>query len=220
MVYTTFSPIWFFGYDIALEFAFAVISLIVAILAYKIYKKTSQKTVMLFGTSFLLISISYFIQSLLNFLIISKANEQVCRIIKVQSISLFNQCGMFIHIFFMTIGLAIFVYITFKTENSKPLFLLVLISLLWIFLGQNTIFKFYLLTTVYLIFIGGHYISNYFKNKQTKTLLVAIAFLFLLFGKIHFLISVNHQLLYAIGHILELFAYLLILTNLYLVFKK
>ena len=70
-----------------------------------------------------------------------------------------------------------------------------------------------------MIFITWHFIKNYMNKKHPNTLLIALAFLFLLFGSFHFLISVDHQLFYAIGHILELFAYLLILLNLYLVRK-
>jgi hypothetical protein len=50
-------------------------------------------------------------------------------------------------------------------------------------------------------------------------MLVAAAFLFLLFGRAHFIMSVDHELFYALGHILELVAYIFILWNFYLVRK-
>ena len=104
MIYSNFSPSWFFGYDVALEFAFAVISITVAILAFQIYKKTLRKQIRIFGISFLFISISYFMQSVLNYLIITKANEQICAAIKINSIAAFNNAGIMIHIFFLTIA--------------------------------------------------------------------------------------------------------------------
>jgi len=58
------------------------------------------------------------------------------------------------------------------------------------------------------------------RRKQKKNLLVLLAFCFLLFGSVHFLVSVNHALFYVIGHFLELIAYVLILTNLLLLMKK
>jgi hypothetical protein len=220
MSFANLAPSWFFGYDVALEFVFAVISIVVALFAFKIFKKTDQKQVKLFGHAFLLIGISYLIQSILNYLIISKANETICRAIKLNSIAWFNAFGVYAHIFFMTVGLVLLVYMTFKTDNKKILWLLMITSLLAVFLSINTLYIFYLISTIYLIFISWHFINNYLKNKHTKTLLVAVAFLFLLFGSIHFIFAVNHQLFYVLGHILELFAYLLILANFYLVLKK
>ena len=220
MIYSNFAPVWFYGYDIALELVFFATSLMVAIFAFNIYKKTCQKKIRLFGVGFSLIATSYLIQSILNFLIITKANEQVCRAIKVSSILAFNYTGTLIHIFFLITGYAILLYTTLKINSRRTLWLLILISIVTVFFSKNILFVFYLLSTIYLLFISTYYIKNYLKNKQTKTLLIAVAFLFLLFGSFHFLISVNHQLFYAIGHILELFAYILILSNLYLIFKK
>lgn len=214
------SPIWFNGYDVALELFFAVISLIVAGLAFRIYKKTSQRNISLFGISFLFIGVSYLIQSVINYLILSKLNENICRVIKIQSISAFNNFGLLVHILFMTIGLSVLVYLTCKQEKMRMLFLLILISVFGIFSSKNILYTFYLFSTVFLIIISWHFISNYLKNKKSKTLMIAIAFLFLLFGNFHFLVSVNHQLFYVLGHILELIAYILIVINYYAVLKK
>ena len=216
---STFSPEWFFGYDVVFELAFAIIALIVSILAFRVYKKTSQNNIMYFGVSFLLFSISYLIQSILNFLIISEINEQVHEALELDSIALFNFSGAIVHVIFMISGLAILVFTIFRTKNKVPLILLILISIFGILFSNNPFVTFYLFSTIYLIFLSVHFIVNYFRNKQTKTLLIAGAFILLLFSSFHFLISVDHQLFYVIGHFLELFAYLLILANLYLVLK-
>ena len=85
---------------------------------------------------------------------------------------------------------------------------------------SNTLLAYYILSSIYLALISWHYIQNFLSNRQTKTLLVALAFIFLFFGSFHFFMSVNHELFYVIGYFLELLAYLLILANLYLVLKK
>ncbi len=220
MVLTFYSPPWFFGYDVALEAIFAVITLLVSVFAYKIYTRTCQRSVKYFSISFFLISVSYFIQSILNFLIISRLSENVCTMMKIQSVSVFETMGILTHIFFMTVGLSILMYTTLKDKRLRALWLLLILSLSSIFLSRNILYMFYLVSTVYLMFISWHFIQNYLENRQVKTLLVAVAFLFLLFGSFHFLISVNHQLFYAIGHILELFAYIFICINFYLVRKR
>lgn len=220
MSLTYLSPSWFFGYDVALEFLFAVISLMVALFAFKMYKATNQNQIKLFGISFSFISVSYFIQSIFNYLIISKANENICRAFKIQSIAWFDAIGLYTHILFMIVGLVVLVYMTFRTEKTRILWLMLSTSLLAIFLSLNTVHMFFLFSTIYLVLLSWHFITNYLQNKQKKTLLIAVSFLFMLFGSMHFLLSLNHQLFYAIGHVLELIAYLLILLNFYLVQKK
>jgi hypothetical protein len=219
MSFTNFSPTWFFGIDVALEFLFAIILLAVALFGFKIYKSTCQRYVKYFSIAFLFIGISYVIQSIFNYLVVSKLNETVCYVIKVNSIALFNLYGMYAHMFFMTIGLVILVYMTFKIEDKRPLWLLMIISLLAIFFSYNTLYIFFLLSSVYLIFLVWHFLDNYLRNKTKNSLIIVVAFLFLFFGSIHFTFSMNHSLFYVVGHILELFAYLLILVNL-LTIKK
>lgn len=220
MVLASMSPPWFFGIDVLLELAFAVICLIVAIFSFRMYKQTGQRLIRYFGLSFFLISISYFIQSFINFLIVSELNENVCYAIKFESVTLFNEIGILTHIFFMTIGLSLLLYTTLKDRRLRTLWLILSLALSSIYFSQNTLYMFFLISTIFLAFISWHYLQNYFHHRLTRTLLVALAFIFLLFGSVHFLISVNHQLFYAIGHILELFAYIFVLLNLYLVHKK
>ena len=219
MVLPFLAPRWFFGYDIVLELLFSIISFMVAMFAFKMYKKTSQKSVKLFGISFLLIAISYLIQTLLNFMILSKINEEISRMMKLYSISAFNYAGAMVHIFFMTLGLAILTYTILKTDSKRTFWLLIILPLLGVFLSANITTIFYLFATVFLIFIAGHYIGNCLRKKKGNSLLVGIAFMFLLLGNIHFLFLQNHAIFYVLGHILEFFAYLLILINLISVSK-
>ncbi len=220
MSLTYLSPSWFFGYEVVLELLFAVIALTVALFALKIYRISYQNQIKLFGISFSFISISYFIQSVFNYLIISKANENISRIFKIQSIARFDAMGLYAHIFFMTLGLVILAFMTFKSDKTRIFWLMLITILFGIFLSVNILYTFSLFSSIYLVFLSWHFINNYLQNRQKKTLLIALAFLFLLFGSFHFLIPVNHQLFYVIGQILELFAYLLILLNFYLVRKK
>lgn len=220
MSFTAFSPQWFFGIDVALEFLFAIILLAVALFGHKIYKKTGQRQIKYFSLAFLFIGVSYVIQSIFNYLVVSQLVETVCYVIKFRSIALFNLYGMYAHMLLMTIGLVLLVYMTFKIEDKRPLWLLMIISLLAIFLSCNQLYIFYLLSSVYLIFLVWHFLGNYLKNKTGNSLLIATAFLLIFFGSVHFTFSMDHQPYYVVGHILELFAYLLILINLLIVKKN
>lgn len=213
-------PSWFFGYDIVFELAFAIITLVVSIFAFRIYKLTDQRQSSLFGISFLFISISYFIQSFLNFAIISRLNEGICRVMNISSVNILNNIGIYANMFFFISGLLTLTFMTLKERSMKSYSLVVVLILLSLVFGSFKLHLFYLLASILLIYISVHYFWNYIRNRQLKTLIVFIAFIFLLSSTVHFIFSVNHSAYYVLGHFLELVAYLLILINLILVVKK
>ncbi|MFA4887887.1 MAG: hypothetical protein WC595_06775 [Candidatus Nanoarchaeia archaeon] len=120
----------------------------------------------------------------------------------------------------MIAGFMILMYTTFEIKNRSVLCILLLISLVGLFLSSNPLLVYYLVLTLILAFIAGSFVKKYFEKKQVLSLVTAIAFLFLLFGSIHFLFSLNHQVYYVLGRFFELIAYLLILVNVYLVLKR
>ncbi|NQU78304.1 hypothetical protein HQ545_00895 [Candidatus Woesearchaeota archaeon] len=220
MGYLFATPSWFFGIDIALELAFAVITLAVGLYSYKVYKLSGKNQVKTFSIAFSLISVSYLIQSITNFLILSKLNENVCRAFNIASINTLNNIGFYAYMLFFTIGLLTLTHTTLRSKNERIYPLMFAVTFLAILFSTNQLYIFYLLASTLLTYMVWHYFQNYIKNKQTKTLIVLVAFVFLLFGRLHFLVSVNHSLFYMIGHFLELVAYILILINLILVIRK
>jgi hypothetical protein len=213
------SPNWFFGFDIIFELFFFIISLIIALYALKVYRATNQKLAKYFGYGFLLVAVAYFIQSLSNYLVYSKLNAQICQIANLASVATVDTIGTYIHMLLMISGFVVLLFVSLKSDKQRTLWILLSTSIIAIILSQNPMYTFYLLSSIYLAFIAWHFVENYLKNKQTMTLTVALAFIFLWFGTFHFLISVNHELFYVIGHILGFFAYIMILMNWYLVKK-
>lgn len=224
MVISYFSPSWFRGVDIMLEFSFFLISLLITLFAYKIYKETSNRSVKYFWIGFLFISIGNFILTIFNFLIILNPSNLIFDIVVTtindSQVTFLELLGLYSHIISMIIGLSFLVYTTLKDKNTKTLILIIILSLTGTLLNDNNLYMFYLFSTILLGFILWHYIMNFIRNKKIETLLVTIAFVFLFFGNFHFLIAVNHEVFYVIGHTLEFFAYLLILGNLLLIRRK
>jgi hypothetical protein len=219
MSFTMFSPPWFFGYDVALELAFAIITFVVALAAFRVYRLTDQRQPQLFGIAFMLLSVSYVVQSVMNFLIISKMHEQVCQLMLLQSVILFDTLGIYTHIVLSITGLVLLAFMSFRSERRRLLLLLLLLSLLTIFNSANSLYIFFLVSSLLLLFITWHLIDTYIDNRDPKTLLIVIAFMLLLLSNIHFILSVDHHLFYVIGHIFEFIAYGLILINFFLVHK-
>jgi len=212
-------PEWFFGYDIVLELIFAVVTLLVSYYAFKVYKLSGQDQPKLFGISFLLISLSYIIQSIFNFIFVDKL-EDITSYQSIININILHALGVYSHILFFVLGLITLTYMTLKVKNIKISSLLFIIVLVALFFSSNVLYSFYLISSILLAYILLFYIINYWKNRQHKTILVLIAFAFLMFGNVHFIFSMNHSLYYVIGHLLGLIAYMLILANLVLVIRK
>ncbi len=213
------SPNWFLGYDIIFELFFFIISLIIAIYALKVHRTTGQKLAKYFGYGFLLTAAAYLLQSVSNYLVYSNLNNNLCQIANLASVSTIDAIGTYSYILFMISGLVVLLFVSLKSDKQRTLWILLSTSIIAIILSKNPMYVFYLLSSIYLAFIAWHFVENYLKNKQTMTLTVAIAFILLWFGTFHFLISVDHELFYVIGHILGFFAYIMILINWYLVKK-
>jgi hypothetical protein len=217
MLLPYFSPGWFFGYDIILELLFAVALLFIVIFAHKVYKTTTQRSVQIFGIGLTLMMISYIVQSIFNILTIYELQNNISFLSKAQYYLIFQFLGTYSHIILMNIGLVLILYMTFKVENIKILLTILAVSLFAIFTYDFPFYLFTVFATIYLVFISLYFIKNYINNRSKKTLIVAIAFIFILLANAHFIFSINHQIFYVIGHILELIAYLFILWNFILV---
>ena len=220
MVNIFLTPRWIFGYDILLELAFALVTLFVRIYAFKVYRLTMQKQLKLFGIAFMFISISYFIQSYTNFAIISEIGENAGKILDTIEIGTLNSIGLYAHMLFFITGLVTLAYMSMRIDSIKTYTLLIILTIASLLFNPYLLYMFYILSSVLLVYIVAYYLFNYLKKRQHNTLLVLIAFVFLLFGSIHFSFSVNHSLYYAIAHILGLVAYMLILINLIRVIRK
>ena len=191
---------WSGGFDLVLEAAFALITLAVALVAFRIYRRTGEEQVGQLSAGFLFIAFAYILQSIGDFL----ADNLLLAASSLQAL-------------FLLLGLALILFMTFKTEKKRILWFILIVTTLIVLFMPNAWF-FHLIATIYLAFILWHFIRNYRKNPQAKSLLITLAFLLLFIGNAQFLISINISSL--IGHLLELAAYTLILANLLLVLRK
>jgi hypothetical protein len=220
MASISFIPDWFLNYGIIFGLAFAVITFLVSLYSFRVYRLSEQKKSGTFGIAFLFISISYFIQSLINFAIILELNEKVLNILEIRNLLTMDNIAIFFHMIFFTFGLITIIYMILGGKNRLLYVISLIISVLFIILSADSMAFFYILSSLLLIFILSDYAGNYFKNKNGKTFLVMVAFLCLLIGHLNFIFIESNQLIYVIGNFLELAAYILILINLIRVIKK
>ena len=212
-------PDWFFGYDIALELIFAVVTLMVSFYAWKIFKVTEERNIRLFSLAFLFISLSYIAQSALNIIILTQLEEEFCGLINLQSIYLLNLFGLYIHAILFLIGLLLLTYIALKIYSLQTFVLLFILVFASLYFSPQKAFMLYILSTTLLGFISYYYIANYWSNKKATTLLVAVAMLILFVGYLHFVFAIDNEIYFVMGHVFELIAYVLVLANLTVILK-
>lgn len=211
-------PEWFIGYDILLKIIFGIITLLVGIYAFKIYKLSEQRQSKIFSAAFILISISYFFHLLLNLIIIAKLT--ISKVMTVRTFNLLVALGIYSHIIFFLAGLVTLFYMTINVKSKRLYSLLLLISLLPLLFTENKLTLFNFMSGIMLVYVVIHYIINYINKKQIRNLSIMLAFVFLLLGSFDFIFSLNRGLYYILGDLLVLVAYSIILINLIQVAKK
>ena len=216
----SFVPEWFFVYSLAFGLAFAIITLAVSLYSFKIYRLSGQRQSKIFGTAFLLFSLSYLIQFILNLTVFSELNEQIFSLIEFQHLITLNTLSIFAHMILFTLGLVSLVYMVLNVKNKWIYSGLMIASVLLIFFSANKINFFYVISSILLAIVSVYYFQHSIKDKNSKSVLIVVAFFFLLIGHIHFIFLVNNQIEYVLGNFLELAAYILILVNLLRVLKK
>jgi len=213
MFETYLIPNWFFGFDIAMELLFAIITFLVSVFAFKINSVTKERKIKLFGIGFLLISLSYFVWAGLNYWFVGLAQDGF-REISINQAAIIGLISLYAYITLFTIGLVTLVYVSCNNPGGRTYYIMVGLSLLVIASSLYKLISFRILSIFLISFILYRYFEDYLKNKNKKTLLISLAFALLVLSNIDFLFLSVYYEAYVIGHILELAAYLLILVNL------
>lgn len=217
MPYIYIVPKWFFTYSIAFELLFTIVTLAVAYYALKVHKIYKDRASKIFGLSFILFALSYFSWVLVNLFLLSQISETY-EAISLTDLNTIGLVGVYSYMIFHLLGTSLLSYLTLKTKKIQIFIIMLALSVGGIMLSYNKIASFYIASSIFLLSIIGYYIYEYIQNKNKQTLIVLLAFVFLLITNITFLYT-NSDYYFVTGHILDLIAYALILINLILIKK-
>ena len=217
------NPSWFMSSGILMELVFALVTIMISVYAYKIYKITKQRNTFLFGGAFFSIALAYFVQASLNFLISLKINSKDL----IQSIapSVHNAgiqlsiLAVFLHIFFMITGLVLLSYVTLKERNHQTFALLMIISFLGLLFAHPIILFFEILSSMFLLFITIQYYQRHSIKGTSNTLMIYLSFGMLFLGTLQLAGSSIINTFYFLGHLTSFIGYLLLLINFWRVVK-
>jgi len=214
-------PSWFFGLDIGMELLFAVITILISVIAFKIYSMTQDRKVKLFGLAFLLIGLSYIVWAGINLWFTQVMGDEI-RELSIQSITTIGLLGFYSYIVLYISGLINLVSTTCESYKGRAYYLLFGLSLLVVVSSLNKLITFRIVSAFLLFFVAYHYFDECImnKNKNRKANYIMLAVSLLLISNIVFIFDYYSYYSYVVGHLIELFAYLLMLISLIKSVKK
>jgi len=219
MGYFYFLPKWFVVYGLGLEFVYTVITFLVAIYSYKIYRASLQRELKLFSLGFLSISLSYLSWFFLNLLAFFELRDVDANIIAINTANRLLNIGAHTHIFFFLFGMIILAYLTLKVKSSRTIILMFSLITLPMVLSEDRAILFYSISSVLLLFLVAHYLFEYSEKRNPKLALMLSAFVLLFIGTFELIFSTKAYVHYISGHIFIFLSYMLVLANLISVFN-
>lgn len=208
-----FIPHWFFGYDIALEVIFALVTLGVALYSLYVYKLSAQRECKVFGLAFISISLAYFLWAGVNLFITARLNDTT-RIIPLNELSALGFVGVYGHMLLLLLGWATLAYSTLNTRGYRAYSLFVSLPLILLIFSAPKAVSFYFTSSLLLLYVVFHYVAEYKRTEKMNTFLVLLGFIFLFLGNLDFTFASVQHVNYVIGHVLHFIAYMLILASL------
>jgi len=206
-------PKWFVGYTLGLELIFAIVTLCVSLLAFKVYKITKEREPKLFSIGFLSIFFSYIIWFALNLVALFELNESTEALNIGTAISLIN-LGAYAHLFFFMAGIITLTYTTLEIKSRRALAMISSIIFIVIILSESKTVLFYSISAVLILFLAVNYLIKYKVNNNPRLITMLTAFFFLFISMFELALSVNNRTHFVIGHVFMFVAYFLILINL------
>jgi hypothetical protein len=219
MNYTYTIPSWFFGFDIGMELLFAIITITVSIFAMKVYNISKERKIKIFAAAFGLIGISYIVWAFANLWFVQLIGEGFKQV-SLNDFLILDIMAAYSFMVVFTLGLVLLVYVACDIKDLRFFSLIFGLSLMVIAASTHKLVTFRILSVFLLFFIVMHYVNEFAERKGKRSLSIMIAFSLLLLGSADFILSPVYYQAYVIGHLLELAAYLIILTLLVKSVKK
>ncbi|MBI2449390.1 hypothetical protein HYV49_03780 [Candidatus Pacearchaeota archaeon] len=210
----------YLGINIFFELLFVVATLLIGFHSNKIYKLTRTKKYFLFSSAFWLISIAYIVKLITNVLIYFTVIGSSSDLVKATYISGLVEYGTIFHMLFMVAAYIMLIGLSFKIDNFKILSMLFLMSFLSILFSSNANLIFYLVLSLFLIYLTLSFYNNYNEKKTPSSLLVFLGFFMILLGQISFIFAPYFTIAYFLGHLGELAGYSFLFINLVRISRK
>jgi hypothetical protein len=209
----------FYNIDLISQGVSALVALLVAYFAFKGYILTKNRTSLFFSASFFLITMGLLTRMLFDFLAKFELAYNTKFFASLYAVPVLS--GMLAaSIFFMAAGYAILLALFYKIRSKSIIVLLILLVGMLAAFSNDSYYQVHIIPAVMLLFLQFHTIENFAKKTNANTLLVLASFFLLFVSELSFLLLNQSITFYFVGNTLRLMSYLLLLANLFLVFKQ
>jgi len=229
MLTFVFSPRWFYGVDCISAIIALVITLLIAGFSYKIFAFSKDKKYKYLALSFLTLSAAFFFKLLTNITVYYDITKQtkfgslILSYTSLESSDLLVSLGFMGYRFLFLAGFMGLFYLLYKHRDRKLLIIMAWLILLATWFSLRNYFFFHATAILFLALLFWYYYracqtSGRKKIKSLKYLMAT--FWFLGISQISFIFVFLSLNLYALGELLQLAGFLLLLFNLLSMFKK
>jgi hypothetical protein len=222
MGYVVYSPQWFYGFDVILDFITIVTSILIGYFSIKSYYITKERNYLYLGSAFYLISIGFIIKSLTFLSIYFKLMTPYTHLIQkvFVEIEIIYLVGIFFYKLLVLTGFLTLFSFSQKLKSNNIFFMMIFFLFFLSFLIIKSEFLFHILIIGMIGYVVDYFIKNYRKNKTKGAKLVRDGFIMLLISQIAFVFIILNPHFYIIGEILQMISFLMLLTVYMRVHKK
>ncbi|MFH1210448.1 MAG: hypothetical protein V1645_00890 [archaeon] len=217
MIKVVFSPSWFMGIDNIFELITIIVTLLIAIYSWKVYKFSKESIHKYFSYAFFMISLSYIIKILMDISIYYPTTKivQVGLLTVIthtfQKLDIFYTVGFFVSRLLLMLGMVGIFLVLERKGDKYYAFLLVYLAFVAALFGNFLFHIFHITTALLLLLIFIHYYNNYVECRSRNVLLVALSFLLIFISQIIFITVQLHPVLYVVAESVQLLGYLILL---------
>lgn len=212
------TPHWFATPQMLLYFFFALITLVIAYNAYKIFKFTKNEKIAYFGIAFFGLSVGYFLQALIYLFVMVNisTSDLIGHASSIVSLISLSYVATIIHMITMLLALVILTFVTLRKERGVKIFLLIFsLTFLTFILSSAKGLTFFLLSGTLLLFITAQYVQKYLKKPTRTTYYISSGFSLLFLGELFLALTYAFSQFCLLGHIVILGGYILLLMSLF-----
>lgn len=196
MIFGSYSPTWFLGFDSILEGFFLVILLIIAWYSRRIYNFGGGKQFYRWSIAFFLIAAAYGVNALTNLALYRELIKHQAASLSVQVVALSEvyQAGMFLHIILFLLGYLGIAMVTLHIEDKRVASLFVALAVLLSVAGTIVPRIFKVTVIIFLLAIIGVNLQRHTPKMKGKEGAILIGYMLVIAAQAVFMyISSQHM---------------------------
>lgn len=217
MVTFNFSPEWFYGIDSVFEIVSLLITILIAVYAYKLYRFSGNRNYKFFSLAFLLISLSFVFKIITNIIVYSQALEKIdlgtvtiirSTITQYEFVYILGFLGFRMLTLLGLIGIYM---VSYKNTSTNDMIIYGLLFFILCVFSHYAFIVFHMMALILLIFIVLFYYKNYLKKRSSLALMTLISFFMLMVSQILFTMTYIDKIYYAIAEVIQLIGFLVLM---------